>query len=268
MGAESNKSALAKLSFMIVIKIGGSAITDKKGVEKARKARIKEIAKVIADSTKKSRQKIILVHGAGSFGHPQVIKYKIADGVHTEKQEIGFAKTHASVLKLSYLLMREFEKNGMKVCLFSPLHFILQEKGKIKEFDARLVMRALEKGITPLLHGDVVFDTVLGGSVCSGDKVVSYLGRKAKRVIFITEVDGILDKKGRTIRKIGKGDLEKLKGVIGKARGHDVTGGMGEKLKEIMKIGKPAYIIGAGNLKGIERLILGEEEKKCTRISA
>ncbi|PIN82568.1 hypothetical protein COV61_05580, partial [Candidatus Micrarchaeota archaeon CG11_big_fil_rev_8_21_14_0_20_47_5] len=209
MGAESNKSALAKLSLMIVIKIGGSAITDKGGFEKARKARIAEIAKVIAGAAEKGNEPLILVHGAGSFGHPQVIKYKIADGVRTKKQEIGFAKTHASVLKLSYLLMREFEKNGMKVCLFSPIHFILQEKGKIKEFDTLSIMRALEKKITPLLHGDVVFDTVLGGSVCSGDKVVSHLGRKAKRVIFITEVNGILDGKGKTIRKIGREDLEK-----------------------------------------------------------
>ncbi len=249
---------------MIIIKIGGSAITDKTGMEKAKKGAISSIAKAIANSAKKTNEKLILVHGAGSFGHPQVIKYGIKNGVRTRRQEIGFAKTHASVLKLSYMLVRELEKNGMKVALVSPLHFVLQKGKWIEKFDESGIRLALELGFTPLLHGDVVIDSKIGGSICSGDAVVSYLGKKAKRVIFITQVNGVLDEKGEIMQEVRKKDLKGIS--FGKTRGHDVTGGMKEKLNEIMKIGKPCFVIGASNLKGIDNLILGKKEENCTRI--
>lgn len=251
---------------MIVVKIGGSAITDKRGVEKPKKGAISAIAGVIAESARNTGEKLILVHGAGSFGHPQVIKYGIKDGVMTRRQEVGFAKTHASVLKLSYMLAGALEKNGMKISIVSPLHFVLQKNKRIQGFDESGIELALKRNFTPLLHGDVVIDSAIGGSICSGDAVVSHLGRKAKRVIFITEVNGVLDAKGKTIRIVRKKDLKGIS--FGKTRGHDVTGGMREKLNEIMKIGKPCFVIGAGNLKGIGNLVLGKKEGGCTRVES
>ncbi|MEM2963477.1 MAG: isopentenyl phosphate kinase [Candidatus Anstonellales archaeon] len=253
---------------MIIIKIGGSAISDKTKVAKPRLDRIRNIARVIAEAARKIPSKLIVVHGGGSFGHPYVIRYGIDSGVHTRTQWKGFSKTRESVLSLSFLLSKEFEKNGMKMAVISPFYFIIQKNKKILRFDKSTIALAHKRGFTPLLHGDMVFDLKLGGSVCSGDAIVSYLGKDAEKIIFIIDVDGVLDNEGKTIRRIVSADLKKVKGFFWDAGGYDVTGGIRKKLEEIMKIGKPAYIVGADNLKGIENLILGREEKKCTIIEA
>ena len=59
---------------MILLKIGGSVLTDKRRESTLREDNLRMVARQIADA-KSSR--LILVHGAGSFGHPQVVKYLI-----------------------------------------------------------------------------------------------------------------------------------------------------------------------------------------------
>lgn len=60
---------------MIIIKIGGSVITDKNSkYPKLNKKNLKRVCKEICEVMPFP---LILVHGAGSFGHPIVKKYDI-----------------------------------------------------------------------------------------------------------------------------------------------------------------------------------------------
>ena len=61
----------------IVLKIGGSVITDKNG-ELA--ARTQEMSRLVEEIRKANVQNLIIVHGGGSFGHPVAQQYAIKEG--------------------------------------------------------------------------------------------------------------------------------------------------------------------------------------------
>ena len=86
------------MSQLVILKLGGSVITEKeRNKVKARKGLIKRIAKEIKRARKKKDFRLILVHGAGPFGHKFVTDYGINKGIKTERQVQGFVLTHQSV---------------------------------------------------------------------------------------------------------------------------------------------------------------------------
>lgn len=82
---------------LIILKIGGSVITEKGSISQAREAEIERISHEIAAFKKDSDSQIILVHGAGSFGHPQAMKYGLNEGFNAQ----GVYLTHLSVKLLN-----------------------------------------------------------------------------------------------------------------------------------------------------------------------
>ena len=75
----------------IILKIGGSVVTDKDG-ELAAKT---EVINRIAEEIKRADiDNLILVHGGGSFGHPTAKKYGIKEGLKDPAQKVGFSETH------------------------------------------------------------------------------------------------------------------------------------------------------------------------------
>jgi isopentenyl phosphate kinase len=61
----------------IILKIGGSAITDKTGEAQPKT----EIINRLAEEIKRADlDNLIVVHGGGSFGHPTAARYGIKDG--------------------------------------------------------------------------------------------------------------------------------------------------------------------------------------------
>ena len=87
----------------VILKIGGSAITDKTG-ELAAKT---EIINRLAEEIKRADlDNLIIVHGGGSFGHPTAAKYGIKDGYKEDPtQKLGFAETHHVMTVLNGLVM-------------------------------------------------------------------------------------------------------------------------------------------------------------------
>ena len=80
---------------MFVIKLGGAAITDKSRFSVIHRKTIASTARVLA-----KHSDYILVHGAGSFGHIPVNKYKLRGPIRSKTLLIGYAKTKASLLRL------------------------------------------------------------------------------------------------------------------------------------------------------------------------
>ncbi len=72
----------------VVLKIGGSVITDKKN-ELA--ARTQEINRIAQEIQRADLRDLIVVHGGGSFGHPYAQRYRLKEGLKEESQKIGFS---------------------------------------------------------------------------------------------------------------------------------------------------------------------------------
>ncbi len=225
---------------MFIIKIGGSVITDKTTENSFKKDVVDKLVKQIKNSGKK----IILVHGAGSFGHILAKKYNLNNGYKNNNQLHGFSLTHAMVQKLNLLILNSLHENGIPAVSLPP-HIILKLKNhKYFSFNHSIFNDYLKIGITPITFGDVVLDEKLGFSICSGDLLMQILSDcfKPEKAIFIIDEDGLytsnpkINKNAEFINSI---TVEKLKKLAFSADKHDdVTGGMGGKIETIKNIAK------------------------------
>ena len=255
---------------MIILKLGGSVITRKEeDTPTVNYENLQRISKEIADSFQK---KLIIVHGAGSFGHPYAKEYAIGDEIKgkkdLERKMMGFSITHHAVNELNSVVCSYLRKEGLPSIPLQPSSFILTRNRRIQSADINLINKYLEMDFIPVLYGDVVLDTGPNKmAVLSGDQIITYLAGKLKpeRVILATDVDGIYDKnpkkypQARLLETVtSKEDIE-----TGEETNIDVTGGMGGKVTELLdllKLGIESEIINANQEDNIKR-ILNTREK-------
>jgi isopentenyl phosphate kinase len=231
------------------MKVGGSACTRKaENKFEANKELIARVASEIKRAQQSKKFNLVLVHGAGPFGHVNVKNYGINDGIKTERHIEGFIKTHLAMAELNSVFLREFEKQGLKAITLDPTACIVQKNKKIIKFDIQpiKVLFQMHSSIIPIMHGDMVVDTVLKGSVVSGDAIIPYLAHKLKasKILLGTDVAGVFTADPKkflqadVIPKITKQNFSKILKNVSGSKAVDVTGGMKgklEKLKEQFK---------------------------------
>lgn len=244
---------------LTILKIGGSVITDKDSVSAAKKDEIDRISQEIAAFRKEVKMPLILVHGAGSFGHPQAIEH-MSKGFNAN----GAYLTHASVKALNSIVVDSLNKAGLNALPVHPLSSCLLENGNIVEFRTGQIKLMVERDIVPVLHGDVVMDRVLGAAVLSGDRIVPYLAtaEAASGIGAGSNVDGVLDNKGEIIKKITPLSFVDIKNNIQGASSPDVTGGMLGKVLELLELSKKGIssrVFNAAKKNMVSKFLYGED---------
>jgi len=144
-----------------------------------------------------------------------------------------------------------------------PSDTLIAEDGEIKGAFLDPYLRALEKGITPVTHGDVVFDLTCGNSIISGDKLVSFFANalSPERIGMGTNVDGVLDEKGDVVEEITPENFQELEKAFFTSGNVDVTGEMRGKVIELLKLaekGIESFIFNACVEGNIEKFLRGE----------
>ena len=229
---------------MIILKLGGSVITKKEAKEPIIDySNLNRISLEIASS---SFDKLIIIHGAGSFGHPFAREYgigsKIKDEEDFNRKKLGFCITQSWVKKLNSIVCESLRKNGVLAVSIQPSSFITTKNKRIYSCDLNLIKKYLDLGFVPVIYGDVVVDIEKSIKVCvlSGDQIIQYIGENLKpdRVILGSDVDGIYTKDPKKYQ-----DAELMEIVTScddlSAEGSlnvDVTGGMNGKLKELIEL--------------------------------
>jgi isopentenyl phosphate kinase len=251
----------------VILKIGGSVITDKSQEMKARTDVMNRLAIEIKNA---NIQNLIIVHGGGSFGHPIAQKYAIKDGFKDGSQLMGFAETHHIMTVLNGLFMDALVWHEVPAVSITPSSCIITEDGRIKYFEDYPLRMLLKMGFIPVLYGDAVLDTKLGFTILSGDQQISAIATKlnAERIIVGVDVDGLYDgdpKVKRTAKMFKHLTLEELKELhkkIGKSTACDVTGGMFGKVAELIPAiekGIPVSIINASKPNYIYKVLKRDE---------
>lgn len=243
---------------LLIIKLGGSVITFKDNpCPKANHIIIRSLAKDIAKIYQQGKYKIILVHGAGSFAHPLVKKYKLNSRLESKTQKIALTLVHKQLQQLNNLILDALIKNKIPTATFSPHSFIIQNKGQLTGFDYTLIKKALEIHFIPILFGDMVFDGSYGYSVISGDVIAAYLAKKLKadQVIFLSDVDGIYDNdpkensKAKIIPLVTNKNLKEVIAKLTKSGRIDVTAEMKGKIISLQQNLKNIPVVIANGLK-------------------
>lgn len=214
----------------IVLKLGGSVVTDKAGDCAIRRDRI---AACVEEIARRPGSEMVLVHGAGSCGHPQAHRHRLDRGV-PPGDVAGIPETHSAVVRLNAAIVEALREAGREAVGIHPLSHCIAAGGRLKDPDWRPVELLLSLGVTPVLHGDVVMDTAWGVSIVSGDQlVVSLAGALSPdRVGLATDVPGVLGKDETVVERISRGRA----GVAGGSRFTDITGGMEGKLAELLAL--------------------------------
>ncbi len=238
---------------LYVLKIGGSVLTDKATERIARTSTLKRISEEIAIAQPRN---LILIHGAGSFGHPQAKMYLVS-------REIKDALiTHETVKKLNMMMVSALTDRGLKAIPLHPLSAVVSKGGEIEYKLKDQIELALKQGIIPVLHGDIILDARGGFSILSGDQLVVYAAKefKASRVGVGTDVDGVLDDTGVVIRELTASDVAK-RNITGSEH-VDVTGGMKEKVDLLVQLAArykiPAVLFNATKESNVVKFLRGD----------
>lgn len=232
---------------LTAIKLGGSLITDKTIQASFRADVTKRIAQEIQLArVSKPDLQILLGHGSGSFGHFEANKYDTLNGVHTSQEWYGFARVAHVAAQLNKLVAEQMLDAGIPIFPIQPSASVIATDGKIHAMQLGNLQLCLEKGLVPLVYGDVAFDTVRGGTIVSTETVFDYLvaNLDAVRILLVGEVDGVYDGDGQVIPEITWENFEQISVHIGRSRGVDVTGGMYSKVRDMLQIANtPPYPI-------------------------
>ncbi|MCL2134671.1 MAG: isopentenyl phosphate kinase [Candidatus Bathyarchaeota archaeon] len=239
----------------IILKLGGSAITDKAVEASPRNELINRLATEIKRA---DLDNLIIVHGGGSFGHPIAARYNIKEGYNEENltQKFGYAETHHMMTVLNGIIMDAFILHEMTAISVAPANCIVTKNGKIKTFDETALKAMSKLCFTPVMYGDTVMDEDIGFTILSGDQLVTYLALKynAEKIVVGVDTDGIFEEdpkvnpEAKPIKHLNLAELKALQPKLGEATGVDVTGGMAGKIAELIpavEAGIPITVTGA-----------------------
>lgn len=222
---------------LTLIKLGGSVITEKSQPYTPRKDVIRRLLQEI----KRANMPVIAAHGQGSFAHTSASKGYVSP--------LEVAKVSYDVMQLNTIVIQEAMSIDLPAILMRPQALFLANKGNIIKSDMSLMLRALTQGFTPILCGDIVFDTEWKTIIFSGERILfelaKYLhheGVAIRQVIFVGETNGFYDASGKTIHKITEKNWSECKQFIQKTKVHDVTGGIAHKVEEALLLAKQGVV--------------------------
>lgn len=257
---------------MMILKIGGSALT----IKDAKKPTIDEVnLERIADEVSYYKEDMVIVHGAGSFGHIHAKKYAIGEKIINEREKLnkieGLSRTQVSMQLLNYLVVEKLQEKGIPAIGIKPSTFIMTENHRIAVCDTDIVKRYLDEGFVPVLYGDAVLDLNddIKFAIISGDQLITYFAKHlhADKVILSSDVDGIYTDNPKTNPEAELIDIvtKDTKLTLTENENQaDVTGGMAGKINELLSLaeeGIESLIINAEKEGNLKLAVSGEEVK-------
>ena len=238
----------------VIVKLGGSVITRKRETEHLRPKILRRLSEELAAC---SGVPLVILHGAGSFGHPGARKFGLAlppgPGDLPSHRARGASIVAAEVRRLHLAVIRELVRAGLSVGSVPPSTHAMNREGRLDSLDPTPFRTVLDAGLEPVSFGDVVPDRVWGWSILSADTIAVSLAAAlhAERVLFVSDVPGILvsGKPGRQ-----QVEAEVTPAVVETLRPHgtgaDVTGGIRGKAEAMLAIARSGA--DAGLISGLK----------------
>lgn len=230
---------------LVILKLGGSCLTYKKeGLPKIRQGFLPHICQEIKKIQEEYFVSFIVIHGGGSITHPLLNRYHIVEEckngiVSTTKDKLSAAKVHLAMNLLNKAVVTAFLDQDIPAWPIQTSALFTSSDRKIRNISLEPIVIAMQKGFTPILHGDFIIDKEKTICICSGDFVACLLAQKLKvwKVLFASDVDGVysenprLNKKAKLIRELNSATTKPSHS----STVPDHSGGIGAKLDFIKK---------------------------------
>ncbi|MBI5294191.1 MAG: isopentenyl phosphate kinase family protein [Chloroflexi bacterium] len=262
---------------LVLLKLGGSLITDKTRPYMARHDMLADLAaQIAAVRARGSGMRLILGHGSGSFGHTAAKEYGTREGVHGAEDWKGFAEVHYQAAQLNHFVMDALHGAGISALAFPPSGTVIASDGKVSAWETTPIRMALANGILPVVYGDVAFDEVRGGTILSTEDLFQHLARQLhpERILLAGLEAGVwadFPARTRLLNGINPRSYAELRASVGASHGADVTGGMESKVGLMLELvqeidGLEALIFSAEEPGNLARALIGDAPG--TKISA
>jgi isopentenyl phosphate kinase len=269
-----NLNELVERMENLLVKLGGSLITDKSKPFTPRMDVIERLAEEIHFARKNKDIKLIISHGGGSFPHIPAKKYQIHKGLMGTESYIGLAKVQDAAARLNRIVVHELIQAGENAFSINLSSCCIADSGRIEYMYLEPLKMLLTCNMLPVPYGDVSLDRKIGCSVISTEEILRYLANelkdtefKPKRILICGEVAGVFagnpkeDKDAKFIPEITSQNIGEIESHLSGSSGVDVTGGMALKVKkmfEIAKFGVDSEIINGAKPGVLKRALLGE----------
>jgi len=253
---------------LTILKLGGSAITKKDRVLTANLKAIQRLSLEISNALKfeKGPKRLVIVVGAGSFGHPLALRYGIgstASPIETKEKVYGLAALKHALIQLMSIVVEELLQKGVPAFPIDPQHGIYQLTGEI---DIGLLASLLNIGFVPVVCGATLIDSQKNVRIIGPDRTVYDLATRLNpsTVLFALDVDGVYTsypfEDAELIEKLTIEDLEKL--LLRPPKHIDVTGGMHAKIMEgfrMLRLGIDVILLNGLKPQLVEKALCGEK---------
>ena len=240
---------------LVFLKLGGSLITDKTQPYTPQLDVIKDLAIQIATALQtQPNLRLVIGHGAGSFGHVPASEYHTRDGLprsspltHRERDETeesywkGFAEVWYQASALNRFVMKALHKAGVSTISLPPSSSVIASNGKVFVWETTPIRMALSSRIVPVIFGDVVFDEVRGGTILSTEDLFMHLAHalNPERILLAGIESAVWEDfpvRTRKIEKITPSSYSEVSEGVSKSTGADVTGGMQSKVDQMLEL--------------------------------
>ena len=255
---------------MLLVKFGGSVLTDKARLRTPRPTAIRRLASEAAAA----RGPLLVVHGAGSYGHILAARHRLNEGGTGPARRAAVARVQSDVRDLDRLVVEALIRAKLAAVPIPPASVMALDDGHVSSIDLAPFLEFSSMGFTPVSFGDVVRDVRRGVSVCSGDVIMLELARafRPEKAVFATDVDGLFtadpkrDPDAELLETVARGDLAKI--AFSSPRRTDVTGSIEGKVRRMFEIADHVgeCMIVNGNVKNRVRDALRGRRVVGTRI--
>jgi len=252
---------------LAVIKLGGSAITDKARPYSVRLDNLEKVSKILG-KLYSGGYNFVLVHGGGSFGHPTAAKYKLHEGGLSPNKLRGFAETRYWMTRLNTYVVKALLKQGVPAVSLQTSAIARNNNGKVSYFNYNIVREMVSIRLVPVLYGDVVLDETRGFSILSGDVIAARIAVHfgAGALIYVMGAGGVYSKHpGDPDAKLLREVTSKSLLTVGGCSGIDVTGGLREKLEEAFIAASNNVRVAIGGIDFLEEMLL-DKDAPYTRV--
>lgn len=222
---------------LVFLKLGGSLITEKTKPLTSRLDVIQRIANEIAQALEATPDLQLLIgHGSGSFGHTVASQYQTQAGGRSKDYWRGFAKVWRAARQLNQVVVEQLSQASIPVIAFPPSSGVITRGKQIQTWDTSPIQSALERSLIPVIYGDVVFDTQLGGTILSTEHLFQHLARvfSPNRVLLAGLDTGVYynaNQPTEIIPLITPRNFEEMLPALSTSHAVDVTGGMRTKVE-------------------------------------
>ncbi len=246
----------------VLIKIGGSVIT-KTGDKPININAIKRIG----NELRNLKTRVIIIHGTGFIGKPPAIEHGYVNTGYLPKEKTEIALgIRNDIISMNHIFTSTLNRLGVPALSIDNSVFMgyFEEKWKKKSLK-EMTIALTSQGIIPVFYGNFLPPVIGKFRVLSSDELVFAISSlvKPSKVLFLTDVNGILDRNNNLISVFDSMMLLEIQDSP-----YDVSGGMKTKVKTALNLkGHCSHcFIANGNKKNILKYFLSGESVSGTCI--